>query len=176
MLAVALGRSARRGAPALSLPLLRSRRLFASGDSKAPDDSKNPLSMLEQMGRETFSRAQEAAETLRSGGNPVQELQTFATSNAQVIAQNVVPLFSAMLILARSPGTPLTPEQQAKLSESLPGPAVDVLKAFIEVIPQDPQVVQLKRIADRLDNIEATLAREKAAEKAAGQPAVEMSE
>eukprot|EP00930_Biecheleria_cincta_P053203 TRINITY_DN3859_c0_g1_i1.p1 TRINITY_DN3859_c0_g1~~TRINITY_DN3859_c0_g1_i1.p1 ORF type:complete len:182 (+),score=50.78 TRINITY_DN3859_c0_g1_i1:90-635(+) len=138
--------------------VLTAQRLFASeGGSQG---GGNPLSMFEQFGRETLTKAQEAAQKLgeaTSAQHYVDQLQNFTQSNAEQIGKSAVPLFSAMLILARSPGTSLSEEQQAKLAESLPPPALDVLKSFMEIVPEDPQVVQLKRIADSLEKLEAKL-------------------
>eukprot|EP00933_Yihiella_yeosuensis_P037825 TRINITY_DN31819_c0_g1_i1.p1 TRINITY_DN31819_c0_g1~~TRINITY_DN31819_c0_g1_i1.p1 ORF type:complete len:184 (-),score=51.22 TRINITY_DN31819_c0_g1_i1:82-633(-) len=131
--------------------------------------SPNPFSVLEQLGREVQSRASEAAQKIgevTSTQNAIQELNNFAQSNVEEISTRAVPVFSAFLILARSPGTTLTEEQQAKLAEALPAPALEVLKSFVAVVPEDPSVTQLKRIADRLEQIEAKLDKQEAAAEA----------
>merc|ERR1719382_2159707 len=110
-----------------------------------------------------MQRAQEAAQKIGEVTNQgpsaplFQELQTFAETNARELGTRVVPLFSAFLILARAPGTPLTAQQEGQLSEVLPPPALEMLKKLVEILPEDPQVTQLKRMAEKLEAIEAKL-------------------
>merc|ERR1712151_96630 len=78
-------------------------------------------------------------------------------TQANEVGRAVMPLFSAMLILARKPGNKLSMEEEAKFSEALPGPAVELLKTLVEIIPEDPEVTQLKHIAGTLEAIEAKL-------------------
>lgn len=149
--------------------VLTTQRLFAS---EGGGQGGNPLSMFEQLGRETLTKAQEAAQKLgeaTSAQHYLDQLQGFSAANAEQVGKSAVPLFSAMLILARSPGTNLSDEQQAKLAESLPAPALDVLKSFMEIVPEDPQVVQLKRIADSLEKLEAKLGKIPFEQAASGQ-------
>mmetsp|Transcript_7482 Transcript_7482/g.18876 ORF Transcript_7482/g.18876 Transcript_7482/m.18876 type:complete len:196 (-) Transcript_7482:100-687(-) len=124
----------------------------------------NPFTVLEQLGREAAQTAQQAAQRLGevtssgSGGHLLQDLQSLAQANAVTMSQQLVPLFTAMLILARAtPGQPLTAEQQEKLAKVIPAEAGEVLKSIADVLPEDPQVTQLKRIADHLEAIEAKL-------------------
>ncbi|CAK0799308.1 unnamed protein product, partial [Prorocentrum cordatum] len=124
----------------------------------------NPFAVLEQMGRETFNKAQEAAqkmgEVAQSGGPAtlVQELQGFAQTNAEALGRAAVPICSAALILARSPGAPLSDAQHEKLAAVLPAPVMDMLSDLVKVVPEDPIVEQLKRICDKLDTFEARMA------------------
>merc|ERR1711870_26069 len=85
------------------------------------------------------------------------DLQNLTQTQANEVGRAVMPLFSAMLILARKPGNKLSMEEEAKFSEALPAPAVDLLRTLVEIIPEDPEVTQLKRIAGTLEAIEAKL-------------------
>merc|ERR1711870_58140 len=85
------------------------------------------------------------------------DLQNLTQTQANEVGRAVMPLFSAMLILARKPGNKLSMEEEAKFSEALPAPAVELLKTLVEIIPEDPEVTQLKHIAGTLEAIEAKL-------------------
>ncbi|CAK0795598.1 unnamed protein product, partial [Prorocentrum cordatum] len=135
--------------------------------SEAPPSGQqaSPFSVLEQLGRETtLSKAQEAAQKVgevASSGSPaplLQELQGLAQANAEALGRTAVPICSAVLILSRSPGAPLSEAQQEKLAEALPAPMMDMLNDLVKVVPEDPVVEQLKRIGDKLDTLEAKLA------------------
>merc|ERR1712232_990679 len=84
----------------------------------------------------------------------VSELQQFAQANVNELGRTVVPLFSAALILARKPGAKLSAEEEDKFASALPAPVLDLLKRLIEIIPEDPRVTHLKRIAESLEAIE----------------------
>merc|ERR1719473_1400035 len=78
-------------------------------------------------------------------------------TSAAELPQSLMPLFSALLIIARSPGTPLTAAQEEKFGQVLPPQAVEMIKSLSTVVPEDPQVAQLKKIAEKLESIEAKL-------------------
>eukprot|EP00427_Karlodinium_veneficum_P063857 CAMPEP_0169334744 /NCGR_PEP_ID=MMETSP1017-20121227/15956_1 /TAXON_ID=342587 /ORGANISM="Karlodinium micrum, Strain CCMP2283" /LENGTH=169 /DNA_ID=CAMNT_0009430053 /DNA_START=47 /DNA_END=553 /DNA_ORIENTATION=- len=135
-----------------------------STSSEAPGGSPqgSPFSMLEQVGRETLKKVEEVAQQVQSatttGAVPgLSEIKTMAESNAAELQRTVMPLFSALLILARNPGTSITAEQEAKFAEVLPPVAVDAIKSLATIVPEDPQVAQLKKIADKLESIEAKI-------------------
>ncbi|CAE7471183.1 unnamed protein product [Symbiodinium natans] len=147
--------------PLRALALCRGQRL-ALRSFTTPGGQGNPFAAFEQFGRETVGRATEAAsklgEAIPAQGSMVgmvEGLQGFAQANVNELSRATVPLFAALLTLSRSPGTPLTPEQQEKLEHLLPPPVLEAIKSFGEFVPEDPAVVQLKRIADSLEKIQA---------------------
>lgn len=97
---------------------------------------------------------------LQGGAAPlIQNLQGAALGNASQLTQQLAPLLTTVLVLARtSPGQPLTEAQQAKLAEVLPGDVQEMFQKLAEAVPEDPQLAELRRIADSLANIEMHLA------------------
>mmetsp|Transcript_59475 Transcript_59475/g.191374 ORF Transcript_59475/g.191374 Transcript_59475/m.191374 type:complete len:206 (+) Transcript_59475:79-696(+) len=77
--------------------------------------------------------------------------------NSEKIIQAVVPFATAAVILSRAAGE-LSPAQEEKLREVLPGPAVEAIKAQIPVLPADPQLEKSQAVLERLDAIQAELA------------------
>eukprot|EP00428_Durinskia_dybowskii_P043111 CAMPEP_0170260784 /NCGR_PEP_ID=MMETSP0116_2-20130129/30270_1 /TAXON_ID=400756 /ORGANISM="Durinskia baltica, Strain CSIRO CS-38" /LENGTH=213 /DNA_ID=CAMNT_0010511843 /DNA_START=50 /DNA_END=689 /DNA_ORIENTATION=+ len=134
------------------------------GPAAGAQDPNNPFSVLEQFGQQVFQNAQQVAQRVAEAANsrsatPVfQDMQGFVNAAAAQVNRHAMPIFTAMLILARAPaGQPLTAEQQEKIEQIFPNEAKDLLQRIGEVIPEDPQVTQLRRIADRLELIEAKL-------------------
>mmetsp|Transcript_66267 Transcript_66267/g.158521 ORF Transcript_66267/g.158521 Transcript_66267/m.158521 type:complete len:188 (+) Transcript_66267:68-631(+) len=169
---------------AIGLPIVRSAasvsgsrafiasRGFATGGQPTGTDTHttesgsaaNPFAALEQLSKEAFQKAQEAAahaQSMASGaGVPlpqVQDMERLLKSSADEVGKLTVPFLTAGLILARTPTNELTAEQEAKLKEVLPEPAMQTLKTLLEVVPPDPTVVHLQRIADQLEAIEKKL-------------------
>jgi hypothetical protein len=144
---------------------MASRQVLRRPQPRQFSSQPSPFAILDQIGRETVQKAQEAAQTVQaiaeqattSGpAGALNELQGVARSNASEIGKVVVPLFSAFLILARANG-PLTIEHETKLGQTLPDEAVDVLRNLVEIIPEEPKAKELKRIADTLEKITAQL-------------------
>lgn len=152
----------------------------AAPQGSFPDGGQqgNPFTMFEQLGRTMMARAQEAAQRIGESagtGSPaplLQDLQGLAYTNLSQLSQYTVPLFTAMLILTRAtPGQPLTAEQQEKISEVLGREAGQILKTITDVVPEDPHVAQLKRIADALVALDAKLSNVALASPAPGKTA-----
>merc|ERR1719499_3023493 len=75
-------------------------------------------------------------------------MQAATQANVDALTRQLAPILTTALILSRAtPGQPLTAEQEAKLTEVLGSGAQDMLKGVGEALPEDPQVVQLRRIA-----------------------------
>eukprot|EP00932_Pfiesteria_piscicida_P009464 SRR837773.20197.p1 GENE.SRR837773.20197~~SRR837773.20197.p1 ORF type:complete len:304 (-),score=75.57 SRR837773.20197:19-930(-) len=140
-------------------------RAFAAapGEGGQPGSPPNPFAVFEQFAKDATTQMQQAAQRLNevasTGPGPaVQDLQSLAQSNVAVVSERLVPLFSAMLIVARSTsGQQLTPAQEEVLEKVMPAQARDTLKNVIGVLPEDPQVEQLKRIASLMESIETKL-------------------
>ncbi|CAE7018128.1 unnamed protein product [Symbiodinium sp. CCMP2456] len=128
----------------VALPL----RAFSGGQG-------SPWSSLEQFGRETMGKASEAAsklgESIPTQGNPVEGLHNLAKASVHELLRAGIPLAAALLTITRSPGSKLSAAQEEKLAELLPPPAIDAIKSFGDHIPEDPTVVELRRIADCLE-------------------------
>ncbi|CAE7837578.1 unnamed protein product [Symbiodinium sp. CCMP2592] len=147
-----------RGARA-ALPL----RAFSGGQG-------SPWSSLEQFGRETMGKASEAAsklgESIPTQGNPVEGLNNLAKASVHELLRAGIPLAAALLTITRSPGSKLSAAQEEKLAELLPPPAIDAIKSFGDHIPEDPTVVELRRIADCLEKHQAASAGSSGASRA----------
>mmetsp|Transcript_28836 Transcript_28836/g.73159 ORF Transcript_28836/g.73159 Transcript_28836/m.73159 type:complete len:184 (-) Transcript_28836:58-609(-) len=171
-----LAAAARCRLPVAALAPVRS-FAAAPGDnsSETPGGMQaNPFAMFEQAAKDAQVGLQQAAQRLNeaAAGGPsaaplLQEIQSMAHANVAQMSSHIVPMFTAMLILVRSsPGQPLTAAQQEILEKVLPIAALgDVAKGIVQVLPEDPQVVQLRAIAEKLEAIGAKLEALQALEK-----------
>lgn len=64
---------------------------------------------------------------------------------------------SGLLVLARSPPGSLTAAQEEQLGKVLPEPMLDMLRTAVEIVPENPEVVEMKKIVEKLGSIEAKL-------------------
>merc|ERR1711865_401764 len=87
--------------------------------------TSDPTAFLQQIAEEGKKRAEEVAQHLQDATKTaslpnLESFQNLVPPNAADLPQHLMPAFSALLFLARSPGSPLTAEQEAKFSQVLP--------------------------------------------------------
>jgi len=89
-------------------------------------------------------------------------LKNLAEPNLEALSKNVLPLFSAFLVIARN--GKLSDDHRSLLAEVLPPAVEEMFQKVSEVVPEDPQVVELRRVAAALEDLNVRLAAQVAPE------------
>lgn len=152
----------------------------AAGGASGGTGTPNPMSFLDNMpapfleaakklqqeaasGAEAARKfSQDAADKLPGQLPLVSDLKGLANPNVEKLSKVAVPLFASFLVLSRN--GKLAEEHKALLADVLPPPAQEMLLKVVEMVPEDPAAIELRRIADALEAIEARLGAQAGAE------------